>query len=142
MIATVLLIAMVIAIALILFLWFRNMVKEDAKKFENENIELTCEKVNFRADYNSGELNVVNDGEIPIYSLKIGVYSSGGHNEISKDSSVDENLKYGINQGGTYTTNLNEGNLEKIIVYPVLIGKAKEGTRTHVCKKQGLEIEL
>jgi flagellin-like protein len=43
-VATVLLIAMVVVIALILFLWFRNMVKEEVVKFEEENIEMTCDK--------------------------------------------------------------------------------------------------
>lgn len=142
MIATVILIAIVIAIALILFLWFRNMVKEDAKKFEDESIELTCTRVKFNADYNSGQLVVVNEGSLPIYALKIALYSEGGHSEISKEPSNDEGLAYGINQGGVYATGLDGSGLNKVIVYPVLIGKAREGTRTHVCKKQGLEINL
>ncbi len=142
MIATVLLIAMVITIALILFLWFRNMVKEDAQKFDDENIEITCDKVKFRIDYSSGQLSVVNDGSIPIYALKIGVYSKSGHTEESKNPNEDEGMEYGINQGGSYNTGIDGNDLEKIIVYPVLIGKAKEGTRTHVCRNNGLEIKL
>lgn len=143
-VATVLLIAMVVVIALILFLWFRNMVKEEVVKFEEENIEMTCDKVDFRIDYSpsSGSLTVVNDGSIPIYGLKISHYSSDSKGEISVSPEEDsQGIEKGINSGATYTKEIGD-NYEKVIVYPVLIGNSKDGTRTYVCRNNGLEYKI
>ena len=54
-IATTLLIALVIIIFVIVFMWFRSTLKPAILKF-GENIELACEKVSFSADYSNGKL--------------------------------------------------------------------------------------
>lgn len=141
MVATVLLIAMVVVIAIILFLWFRNMVKEEVVKFKEENIEMTCKKIEFRIDYSSstGKFTATNDGSIPIYGLKINCYSSGSKKETSVSPEEDPTgMGKGMNSGVTYTKDIGSG-CEKVVVYPVLIGNSKDGTRTHICRDNGLE---
>lgn len=142
-VATVLLIAMVIAIALILFLWFRNMVKEDGKKFDNENIKITCGKVTIKSEYSpsSGKITVINNGNVPLYGINVRIYTEDSDSEETFTPSTDStNLKTGINPGKAYSREIAGDNVKRIIVYPILIGNTKEGTRSHVCRDNGVEI--
>ena len=50
-VATVLLIVLVVAIALIVFLWFRELTQESITKFGGKNIALVCDDVVFEASY-------------------------------------------------------------------------------------------
>ena len=72
-IATVLLISMVIVIALIIFLWVREIGGETITKFGKENVEVACGDVEFSAEYSGGEISVSNTGIVPIYNFKIKV---------------------------------------------------------------------
>ena len=137
MIATVILIAMVLVIALMVFLWFRSMSKEAITKFNGENIELACDKIDFDASYSSDtqKLDVVNNGNVPLYGLKVNVYSDSGNTpyNFNKDTNSAE-LKDGINQGGTFSTTLSDvSGATKIIIYPVLLGNSNDGTATFTC---------
>ena len=59
-IATILLIALVIVAAIIVFVWFKSMSKEAVTKFGDKNIELVCEDVEFEASYIGGILSISN----------------------------------------------------------------------------------
>ena len=78
-IATVLLVAMVIVIGLIIFSWAKGFQEEAVTKFGGENIELTCEKVTFEADYSGGTLFLSNLGNVPIFQIKAKIYKDGSH---------------------------------------------------------------
>lgn len=147
MIATVLLIAMVIVIAAIIFLWFRNMAKEEITKFGDENIELTCQDVLMDTSYNSDSmaLTIANNGNVPIYAIKVSFYTESGNSDIDLDKSSDTNLENGINTGSVYTKTFSyseAGEAKKISVYPVLLGNSKDGVRTFTCSDNGQEINL
>jgi phage gp45-like len=65
------------------------MSQEAITKFGDENIELTCEKVEINADYTAPVLSVVNDGNVPIYGLKVKIYTENGNSEATLDKSTD-----------------------------------------------------
>ena len=138
-IATVLLIAMVVVVALIIFVWFRGMVGESATKF-GKNIELVCEDVEFDAEYSSSSntLSVVNAGQVPIFQLRVRITEGGGHTteEIDEDSTGWDET--GLGQGGTYSGSIDLEGLDpdKITVFPILIGTSKKGRKTYVCEGQ------
>src|SRR3989344_4073857 len=68
-IATILLIALVIIIALIVFQWMKGFTKEAITKFDGTNIELVCNDVQFEASYSNGNLVISNIGNVPIYDF-------------------------------------------------------------------------
>src|SRR3989344_838916 len=76
-IATVLLVTMVVVIALIIFLWFRGINKEAITKFDGTNVEIICSDVRFDASYSSGVLYVINNGNVPMYSMKMKISDAG-----------------------------------------------------------------
>jgi len=140
-IATVLLIAMVVVIGLIVFLWFRGMVQEEATKF-GKNVKLVCDDINFEASYSGGILSIVNTGTIPIYRMKLKIVKEGSHE--TKDLAGNW-PGLGLNQGGTFSGDISsevEG-ANKIIVLPVLMGSSSEGKKSYICEEQyGYEIIL
>ncbi len=144
-IATVLLVAMVVVIALIIFLWFRRIGGETITKFGGENIELTCQKVEFTADYYNGELSIVNDGNIPIFGMKIKIVGGGSRESMDLED-ISTWPDKGLAQGGSYSEDISSytGSAESIILTPVLLGTSEKGERTHTCdeKQNSYEIEV
>jgi hypothetical protein len=115
------------------------MIEEGVVKF-GKNIQLVCDDVNFEARYSSGEISIVNNGNIPIYRVNIKISTDGSFQTKSiKDLSVGVNWPTnGLNQGGTFTGNIQSdvGAANKIIVFPILIGTSGSGKKTYVCEGQ------
>ncbi|MEX2017326.1 MAG: archaellin/type IV pilin N-terminal domain-containing protein, partial [Candidatus Pacearchaeota archaeon] len=78
-IATVLLVTMVVVIALIIFLWFRNINEEAVTKFEGTNVKVVCRDVEFESSYSAGTVYVLNSGSVPMYSMKMRIYEGGSY---------------------------------------------------------------
>ncbi|MDO8528711.1 MAG: hypothetical protein Q7S06_02365 [Nanoarchaeota archaeon] len=131
-IATVLLISIVVVIGMIIFLWARGFVKEEGMKL-GKNIKLTCEDVDFQASYQGGILSVVNSGNVPVYRIKLKIYSDGSFHtdELSPET--------GIRAGGTYTKSVSITG-DRMLVIPVLIDGT--GQKMYTCEDQYYEVQL
>lgn len=133
-IATVLLIGMVIALALIIFLWMRTFTKEVITKFDGENVELVCDRIEIQASYSANQLSVSNIGNVPIYDLKIKESSAGGYSTQSLRDISDQWEKYGLNPGGAFSDSVSlYGDLTLV---PVLIGNSDKGKRVFACDEE------
>ncbi len=143
-ITTVLLIALVIVIISIIFLWFRGMVEEGVTKF-GKNIKLVCDDVEFETSYSSGTLNIVNTGNVPIFMVNIKMSQGGNYQtkEITEFNGISWPIS-GLNQGGTFSGNIDvNSGTDKIIVLPVLIGTSTKGKKTYICEGQyGKELSI
>lgn len=145
-VATVLLIAMTIVIALIVFLWFRGLTEEQITKFGGTNIQLVCEDVYFEAEYIPNTLSILNSGNIPIYDFKVKVVGDGSFSTSDlKDLSAEWSSSYetGLNQGMGFSDEISFTG-EQIVLIPVLIGNTDKGKKTYVCdeKSSGYAINL
>ncbi|MFH1608358.1 MAG: archaellin/type IV pilin N-terminal domain-containing protein [archaeon] len=135
-VATVLLIALVVAIALILFLWFRGLDQDVITKFGGRNIELVCGDVAFEASYYSGTLYVSNLGNVPIFSMKMKTYGEGSYTTKDLSDPVEFSEDWpsvGLNQGDAAEVSIGSPGGDKVTLIPVLIGSSDEGDRSHVC---------
>ena len=138
-IATVLLVTMVVVIALIIFLWFRNINKEAITKFDGTNVEIICSDVEFDSSYSSGNLYVLNNGNVPLYSMKLRVFKEGSYetNDL-QDISGSNWPEKGLNPGMAFSS-ATLGSLisgaDKVTMIPVLIGISEETgeTKFHIC---------
>lgn len=137
-VATVLLIAMVIVIGLIIFLWFRTFIEDEGTKF-GKNIKLVCDDVEFEASYSAGMLSIKNIGNVPVFGMKIKISEQGSYEtkDLGSDFSVDW-PEFGLNQGRTFSGDISSGtgSADKITLIPVLIGSSGEGRKTFVCGEQ------
>jgi flagellin-like protein len=143
-IATVLLIAMVVVIGVIIFIWLRGLTREQITKFGGTNIEIVCDDVQFEADYTqSGTLSILNSGNVPIYNFKIKESNEGSYNTREISALSSEWKSTGLNQGGIFSDVVGFSG-ENIIITPVLIGESDEGKKTYTCdeKLHGYKIEL
>ncbi|MFH1801370.1 MAG: archaellin/type IV pilin N-terminal domain-containing protein [archaeon] len=139
-IATVLLIGIVVVIGLVIFLWFRSITQESIIKFD-QNIKIICDKVNFQSSYSGGILYISNNGNIPIFNMRIKLSENGNY--------VTEDLggwpSSGLNSGDTYSYNIASqiSSYNEITLIPVLLGSSKTGDRTFLCEERyGNEIKL
>lgn len=144
-IATVLLIAMVIVIALVIFLWFRNIGEETITKFGGTNVKLVCNDVSFEASYSGNVLSISNSGNVPIYNMKLKFVREGSHETKSLKDLTSNWPKSGLSQGGAFADTLSEtpNSGEQMVLIPVLIGNSDKGKRTFTCEEyQGYEISI
>jgi len=137
-IATVLLVAMVIVIALIVFLWIKGIGGEVITKFEGQNIEMVCGDVDFSSDYTNDRIHISNTGNVPIFGMKMKVEEPGSHEtyDMESDLSPNEWPDLGLNQGGVFSSrDLSSyvGNAEMLVLTPILMGTSDKGERTFVC---------
>ncbi len=145
-IATVLLIAMVIVLAMIIFIWFQGMTQEAITKFD-ENVELVClRKVQFDAEYNSGNLIVKNTGTTPIYRMNLKTESTGEYstNQIKTESEGGFWPNAGLNQQDIFSASINLASYESITLIPVLVGNTQSGGKAiYACKENsGIKLKI
>ncbi len=145
-IATILLVALVIIIALIVFFWMKGLTREAITKSGGTNIELVCDDVQFDADYSNDMLTISNLGNIPIYNFNIKSEFIGGHDTFDlKDKLEGENSEFnGLSQGERFSEDVSSFISEptKITLIPILLGVNKDGDKkTKACEeRQGKEI--
>jgi len=138
-IATVLLVALGLILAIIIFLWARTFIGESVQK-EGRNIEQSCEEVRFEAEIIGQKLSIENIGTVPIYGA-----------ELRKKKIIGEIKKAGIFQGGIITagktgtipidsdTALESG--DAVIVVPILLGETEDYKKAFICDKAyGVEV--
>ena len=141
-IATVLLIAMVVVIGLIVFLWFKGTLQESITKFGGTNIELICNDVQFDASYSENILSISNTAPVPIYNFQIKVEGDGSHE--TKNCKNDYDFE-GLSQGGIFSKPIIfEAGSTEITLIPILIGTSEKGNRVFACdeKQHGFEIAI
>lgn len=145
-IATVLLVAMVIVIGLIIFLWFKGFIKEEITKFSGKNVRLVCDDVQFDASYSSSNeiLYISNSGNVPIFSMKVEIFREGSHETEDIKNLSTAWPGTGLNQGQSFSGSINAASgANKITLIPVLIGSSERGQRTYVCEERhGFEISI
>jgi flagellin-like protein len=128
-VATILLIVIVVIIALIIFLWARGFIKESIMK-KGENVDFACDKVKLDASYftDTGELQISNIGNIPLYSFSVKIQTAG---KIEK-----KDFSQSIANGQAVTVDIGSGDSIRII--PVLLGQVKKDNSqvAYVCKTE------
>ena len=153
-VATILLIAIVVVLALIIFMWARGFFKEKTQKF-NEPIENSCQRVIFQAEVfsdgaNSAHIDAENEGNIPIHGFELlkkesGKITSKGRVVFSQPGAAGEEIVlYG---GENARIDINDLAKEitpgdNIQLVPILIGLKGSEYDTFTCdKKYGIDVK-
>ena len=140
-IATVLLVALALILASIVFIWARSFVSEQIVK-NGQPIERACQDVSFDVDYiaTTGglELQVVNTGNVPIYDFDV-KYIEGGDSTMNRfgvgadvGTSSDRKILPPVASGG------------RVILYPLVLGQisGKDANKAITCLDDGKVIAL
>lgn len=132
-IATVLLIAIVLVLATIIFIWMRGFIGEEITKFGNP-IKDACSDVDLVVTSDaSGAININNRGSVGVLSVKLKVDDSGDESLVDCD---EINLAPAKSVTvPTSTCDSVSGDL--ISVIPILQGVGKEGEpKTYECSDE------
>ena len=145
-IATILLIAIVMVIALILFVWFRGMVGDYGEKF-GKNIQLSCGEVAMDASYSGANVYISNTGNIPIFKINVKISKPGGYQTKYLSEMASNWPSTGLKQGETFSADISSYTTDatSITLIPILIGTSSKGEskKTFVCdEKYGYELTL
>tara|TARA_Y100000310_G_scaffold341110_1_gene439189 strand:+ start:1576 stop:2028 length:453 start_codon:yes stop_codon:yes gene_type:complete len=141
-IATVLLIALVLVLAAIIFMWARGFISEQIEKFGTP-IEDLCGNVDFDIEVikEVGEIgyefDIANRGNVPIFKFDI--------KEIKGGESSIQQFPISLDEGDSKSEHVSlKSDTEKIIVYPVLIGniRGKSINKVFTCSEHGKSMVL
>ncbi len=140
-IASVLLIAIALVVATMIFIWAKNFVKEKTLKFD-EPIENSCQNVKFsaEADLNSADeeltISVNNIGNVAIYGAEIR-RKIAGSNENLGAGYFDNGLSPGI--GKSIVLDVADKDVrisDELSIIPILLGETKDYNKPHVCSDE------
>ena len=148
-VATVLLIALALVLAVIVYLWARSIIGESAEK-NGSDISNSCELTKFTVDAVMTDGGVLvnrvyigNTGTVPIYCAEIrkssglgGIKKAGnfGGDTIVAGETGEIEFDYGAE-------GLSAG--DSITVIPILLGESKGKHKTFVCEKDyGLDTQV
>ena len=141
MIATVLLIALVLVLASIIFLWARGFISEQIEKF-GQPVDTLCEQVSIGVELVSEDigyvLEIANRGNVNIHSFDIKKITGGDSIILNHPFSVD------VGKAVREHLALPLSDANKIIIYPTLLGnvKGKKTNKVYTCVEQGKTINL
>ena len=142
-ITIIILTALTIVLAVIFFSFARGIIGGFIT-YNGQNIELICYDVLFEARYSNGELYLANNGNIPIYQIKMIKFNEESHGAIDLHEEPGINWPGdGLLVGGRFSGNLNiEEDVDRIIFVPVLQGDDENGAKKlHVCGNEvGYEV--
>lgn len=134
-IATVLLIAIVMVLAAIIFLWARGFISEKVAKF-GEPVERSCEKTYFEAGIFPQGVNYVleinNRGEIPLYGFDVKVLGRGS-------VIVNEYSDKTVGLGESFSIDIDKDDLNgesNLLVVPIILGQSDNGKVAFTCDDQ------
>ncbi|HLD98307.1 MAG TPA: archaellin/type IV pilin N-terminal domain-containing protein [Candidatus Nanoarchaeia archaeon] len=125
-IATVLLIAIVVILGFIIFLWANSVIREDIQKF-GEPIQNSCSDVELSASSLGNSLVLTNNGDrVPVYNVALHIDEGG-------DIVVEEYAgELNIAPGRSKTLDISGyGNV--VAVSPVLKGTKGGSEESYVC---------
>jgi len=119
-IASILLVALVLVLAAIIYLWARAFIPETVEKFGGP-IQDQCPKVVFDAVPSGGYLRVQNNGNVPIQGIRYAIEGTGSLNYLDLMANAP------IVAGGTSPFPTGNLNGKTVRVIPILLGKASTG---------------
>jgi flagellin-like protein len=141
-IATMLLIALALILAAIIYFWAKSFIGEGITK-QNVAIETLCDDVSFdaQATASPSEITIQNLGTIPIYGVEIRKQETG---EVTLVDTIENQKTIIAGQSATFSIS-GSGIVadENLLIVPILLGEVKGKTKAHVCDKDyGVSISV
>jgi flagellin-like protein len=135
-IATILLIALVVAMGVLVFMWLDEFIEEPIEKFDRD-IKLSCEDIEWTATYSSNTLYISNIGTVPIFGATIKLITDAGYEEKNLGSELANNWpNLGLNKGGIFSEEILFEDTNEIMIFPILLGSSDEESKTFECEKE------
>jgi len=141
LIATIILIAVSIAIVGVIFFWLRGMIAENVDKFGSP-IESQCDKVIFTASATGNIISVNNQGNIPIVGMNVKIKTNGKTLTKSIRKPLDGVISPGESDIITLEPEFLFASAQQKTVTPVIQGKGVNSGKIsrYVCKTKAVDV--
>lgn len=145
LVATVLLIALVMVLALIIFLWAKGFITEQVEKF-GEPIDKICSSILYDVAVTPGSVSqhavqIINRGNVDIHNVDLKLVKGGEE----RTQRFEFNIPSGKTiKEDTYLKMESGVDPEKITAYPAIIGKVRgsNNNKAFTCLEQGITVRL
>jgi flagellin-like protein len=143
-IATILLIALVLIIAALIFLWATGLIREQIQK-NDQAIQNLCPSVNLQIAFfrnsTGGHIEVINRGIVNVHNLEI---KRAGRGEKININSGDNPVGVGESIVFLIDNSHLSVNTNQLIVYPILLGTIKSGrvNKEYTCHEHGKVLDV
>src|SRR3990167_6556675 len=148
-IATVLLVAIVLVLAVIVFLWARNFVGESVEK-QGRDVDQSCAETSFRAEIiftgdepdDEKTLFIENTGTVPLYGAEL------RKKQVIGEIKLVDTFDGSVSPGATGEINLTKksGDLaveDSVLVVPILLGETQTQKKAYICDSEyGVETTI
>ena len=143
-IATVLLISLSLALAIIVFFWARSFIAERVQK-QGQEIGAFCEQTVFNVEAvkdatNNINIYLTNTGNVPIYGIEV------RSKKIGEVAVVETFVNKNIYAGESGNVVIGDSTLaagEVLAIVPILLGETNEYRKPYVCDKEyGIDVEI
>lgn len=146
-IATILLIAIAVILAGVIFIWAKGFIGEKIQK-EGSAIELACDEIAdngaIEAEYVSGSLNIVNKGNIPVYGVDIKAVGAGERRTFRIFEGEGSGLT--IATGETASVKLSDEEISgatELFVVPIILGEKGTNKVAYTCgESTGISVQV
>ena len=137
-ISSILLITLVITMAVAIIFWSTGITETitgGSVTLQGKNIALTCGDIVFDFSYTEGKLYLTNPGNIPIYGMKLRIYSDGSFETQDIKDLTSNWPKDGLEAGKVFSDSIIfNADVNEVILISVLMGKTNNGKESeYVC---------
>lgn len=144
-ISGVLLISLVITMAVAIMIWSTGITEKitgGSITLQGKNIALTCSDIVFEFSYTEGKLYLINPGNIPIYGMKLRIYSDGSFETQDIKDLTPNWPEDGLKEGKAFSDSITfDANVNKVVLIPVLMGSTNNGEkREYICENTSYDL--
>jgi len=136
-IATLLLVAVVVTLSAIVFIWAGRFIPEVISK-QGMPAEQACENLVLSATFEGGKVIITNSGNIPAYGISLFAKSRGRSERFDLEGSVmagtSREFSSGIDEDGN-TKSLRFDGPESMEIIPGILGEGETGKKVYKCEK-------
>ncbi len=142
-VSTMLLIVLVVVVAGIVLFWSRGITGE-AITIHGQNIALVCNDIFFEFSYNDGILNIINSGNVDIYSMELIMHTEDNSEEKDIKELSSNWPENGLTQGGIFSDSISfNADIKEVHLFPILRGSTEsEKQKEHLCEYESQIIEV
>jgi flagellin-like protein len=129
-VVTVLLIAIVVILIGIIFLWARSFIQEDIQKFQ-QPVNVICNEVSLAASIEgTSSLRITNNADrVPVYKIKLNIADSSG-------AKVVQDYANAISLSPGQSTLIDISSYGEVVsITPVLKGQKGDAEQEYTCPK-------
>ena len=136
-VATLLLVAVVVTLSVIVFIWAGRFIPEVISK-QGMPAEQACEQLVLSATFEGNKVIITNSGNIPAYGMSLFFKSNGKSERLDLEGGImagtSKEFSSGIDKDGNSKDLSKFGSPESMEIIPGILGEGESGKKVYKCE--------